>query len=176
MTSPYNQQAEHEVKVARVEGSLRELLTEVLLNASDDPDLDNNSVPRLRTGAEVENWLEQEGWDMWVITEDTVPVGYVGFHEPQLFEETTEYEGSLEIDYYVLPEFRGKRIISHAWRELKKCFPSGTQFVAEVWEDNKSSITFCVREGWQYVGRFYWADKENPDNGGYCQRYTYTLS
>lgn len=152
----------------------RSLLHLLLVQASTDPALDNNSIPRVSTPKEADRWLRNSGWRVWLIQCGTTPAGCIGLHEPQLTDNPEPFRGYLESDSYLLPAFRGQRIASQAWTLLREQFPPGTRFVAEIWEDNSPSIRRVERDGWVYVGRFHWQNPTNPSEGGFCRRYVFT--
>lgn len=146
-------------------------LAAVLMSAADDPALDNTHAPRVHTRQQVETWWQQCGWTGWVIYADTAPVGYIALHDPQLTDAPEIFCSHRESDEYLVPAWRGYRVMSAAWKLVDAQVPAGTAIVAEVWETNTSSIRRLQRDGWTARGRYQWRSSSG-DQSGWCQRFT----
>lgn len=151
------------------------LLVDVLIAASTDSALANTSVPALPTASAAEAWLHDAGWDMWVVTVDGVPAGYVALHAPDLSHDADRFSNHREVDCYLLPQFRGQRWMARAIAALTRALPPGTNLVAEIWVDNQASLRLAEREGWSYEGTVFWQNEKDPDDKGWCRRYAFTV-
>lgn len=148
---------------------------EVIVQASADPAFFNNEIPNMSDLETAREWFANSDWQIWLISEPEGDIGYLSLHTPVLTEDAERFDGYLETDSYLLPEYRGRRLMTAAWQQVFSTLPRGTCLVAEIWEANTSSRKRLERDGWTFVGTYWWQDPTRPEVNGSCLRYTYTV-
>jgi RimJ/RimL family protein N-acetyltransferase len=124
----------------------------IILQASKDPAFYNNSIPNATNTTQIQEWLTttKTTWNIWVITlaPHNTPIGYLSLHHPpQLTENPEPYLHHHETDSYLLPPYRGQKIMTHAWTLLYPQLDPNTKLVAEVWSNNTASTKRLQRDG-----------------------------
>lgn len=148
---------------------------ELIVHASADPAFYNNEIPNMSDLETVRQWFAVANWQIWLISETEVDIGYLSLHTPVLTEDAELFDGYLETDSYLLPPYRGRRLMTAAWEQVFATLPHGTHLVAEIWDTNTSSQRRLERDGWTHVGKYFWQDPTQPEVNGSCVRYTYTI-
>lgn len=149
-----------------------EEFTSLILNIQEDPLLGNTSLPVVERREDVISWADRVGWNIWVIQVDGNPAGIARLQIPELTENAEPFKDCLEIDQYILPEYRGLGVVAAAWAEIYETLPNGTRLVGEVWSYNSPGIRQLEKTGWVYVGDYFWDDGKDS---GMCKRYVKTV-
>jgi len=164
------------MQVAPVNEETMSGFAHLIVEASADPAFYNNQIPKAATPECAIAWFRKSKWVIWLISGGGAPIGYLSLHTPSLTEDAERFLGFLETDSYLLPPYRGKRLMTAAWDVVLATMPEGTLLVAEIWENNTSSQKRLEREGWQLAGTYWWQHPNQPDVNGACLRYTYTVA
>lgn len=115
-----------------------------------------------------------------VIRLDGVPVGAGRVqHHPNLGEGVEVPAGSVQLDEWLLPRFRGRGILGEAgvWPQLVAWLAE--RFDTEVsvtWADHAAMLAILRARGYTRVGRSYWrSTPEGDGTEGWCEVWTYDL-
>lgn len=145
---------------------------DLIMKIQNDPLLGNTSLPTVEVKEKILDWADQVGWDIWIIKVDGTDAGIARLQQPNLTENPEPFKDHLEIDQYILPEYRGLGAVAAAWEQIFESLPKGTRLVGEVWSYNSPGIRQLEKNGWEYVGEYFWDD---GNESGMCKRFVKTL-
>ncbi len=109
-----------------------------------------------------------------IIRLDGRPVGAGVIHpHPNVGEGVDVPSGAVQLDEWLLPEFRGLGLLSDggAWPLLLEWLAARYRFeVSVVWEDHVAMLAILSARGYTRVGRSYWRPTADADGSeGFCE-------
>jgi RimJ/RimL family protein N-acetyltransferase len=151
----------------------------MLVEASRDDEVRaNTEFPQTMREAEAQEYLRtHEGV---VIRVDGEPAGAGVVHRPPHVGVGVEAPpGSVQLDEWILPRWRGKGVLSEAgaWPLLADWLAQRFDHeVSVVWEDHAAMLAILRARGYTRLGRSYWTSTPEGDGtAGYCEVWLYDL-
>lgn len=155
------------------DGACDEDVVALLVAASQDPAINASTELPSRLDAERARAyaLTNEGV---VIRSDGKPIGAgILQRHPNVGEGVTVPPGAVQLDEWLLPEARGRGLLSEggAWPLLRDWLAQRCDYeVSVVWEDHLAMLGILAARGYTRVGRSYWQSPPGADVAqGYCE-------
>lgn len=145
------------------------------LASSDEALCDATYLPPGMQNTEALTWARGRFGQAWVLRLDSTPVGWfeVGpLHSACGFQLP---ERTLEREVWLLPEFRGRRLVQVAMTILGGSLRAAgaTHLVGVTWESNMSAVRGMANAGFTRLGRGWWEYDDEPP--GWCEVWLFDL-
>lgn len=156
-------------------GAAQDDVVAMVVEASFEPAIQvMNYLPNCLTAEKAREYCRQS--DGVVLRLDGRPVGVtVVSRHPQPGAGMEVPPGTIELDEWVLPPFRGKGILGkRGWPLIAAWLAQRFDYALSVtWADNHAAIALLRGRGYRGLGRTFWT---GADSSGYCEVFLYDLA
>jgi L-amino acid N-acyltransferase YncA len=156
------------IAVRSVQPVVSRVVLTMLVSASNDPELCQATyLPERLDMSTAAHWVRDRRTRSWVVYLDDLPVGWVEVDAVKDACGLAIPEQSQELEVWLLPHARGRRIFQHVLAVLRpELIAQGvSHLVGVAWVSNYASVQAMRRAGFEMIGDAWWG----PENtGGLC--------